>query len=64
MNNRRDFLKTAAVAASAIAFGARAVWMQDGVIHHEAAEHARRAALVAVMNTCILKEHVKRFRLP
>jgi uncharacterized protein len=52
------------IVESAIPIGARAVWMQEGVIHHEAAERARRAGLVAVMNTCILKEHVKRFRLP
>jgi predicted CoA-binding protein len=52
------------IVESARAIGARAVWMQEGVIHHEAAERARRAGLVAVMNTCILKEHIKRFRLP
>ena len=52
-----------AIVESAIPIGARAVWMQEGVIHHEAAERARRAGLVAVMNTCILKEHIKRFRL-
>jgi predicted CoA-binding protein len=51
------------IVESAIPIGARAVWMQEGVIHHEAAERARRAGLVAVMNTCILKEHIKRFRL-
>jgi predicted CoA-binding protein len=51
------------IVESAIPIGARAVWMQEGVIHHEAAERARRAGLIAVMNTCILKEHIKRFRL-
>jgi predicted CoA-binding protein len=48
---------------SAIRIGARAVWMQEGVIHHEAAERARRAGLVVQMNACILKEHVRRLRL-
>lgn len=48
---------------AAIRIGARAVWMQEGVIHAEAAEKARRAGLLVVMNTCILKEHIKRFRL-
>jgi uncharacterized protein len=52
-----------AIVESAIAIGARAVWMQEGVIHQEAAERARQAGLVVVMNTCILKEHIKRFRL-
>jgi len=48
---------------SAIRIGARAVWMQERVIHPEASERARRAGLFAVMDVCILKEHVKRFRL-
>ncbi len=51
------------VVESAIRIGARAVWMQEGVIHPEAAEQARRAGLVVVMDACMLKEHVKRFRL-
>lgn len=38
--------------------------MQEGVIHSEAAERARHAGLFVIMNTCILKEHIKRFRLP
>ena len=52
------------IVESAIRIGARAIWMQEGVIHPEAAERARRAGLFVVMNTCILKEHIKRFRLP
>jgi len=48
---------------AAIRIGARAVWMQEGVMHAEAAEKARRAGLLVVMSTCILKEHIKRFRL-
>ncbi len=51
------------IVESAIRIAARAVWMQEGVINHEAAERARRAGLLVVMNTCILKEHIKRFRL-
>jgi uncharacterized protein len=49
---------------SAVRIGARAVWMQEGVIHHEAAETARQAGLFVIMDSCILKEHIKRFRLP
>jgi uncharacterized protein len=51
------------VVDSAIRIGARAVWMQEGVIHAEAAERARQAGLAVVMDRCILKEHVRRFRL-
>jgi uncharacterized protein len=50
-----------AVVESAIRIGARAVWMQEGVIHRESAERARKAGLFVVMDACILKEHVKRF---
>ena len=56
--------KVLAVVESAIRVGAKAVWMQEGVIHSGAAELARQAGLLVVMDTCILKEHVKRFRLP
>jgi len=48
---------------AAIRIKARAVWMQESVIHHEAAERARRAGLFVQMNSCILKEHVRRLRL-
>ena len=52
------------IVESAIRIGARSVWMQEGVAHAEAAERARRAGLFVVMNCCILKEHIKHFRLP
>lgn len=51
------------IVESAIRIGARAVWLQEGVIHHEAAERARQAGLIVMMDSCILKEHIKRFRL-
>jgi len=51
------------IVESAIRIGARGVWMQEGVIHPQAAERARSAGLFVIMNTCILKEHIKRFRL-
>lgn len=52
------------IVESAVRIGARAVWMQEGVIHPEAAERARRAGLFVIQDTCILKEHIKRFKLP
>lgn len=36
---------------------ARAIWMQEDVIHEKAAEKARRAGLFVIMDSCILKEH-------
>jgi len=51
------------IVESAIRIGARGVWMQEGVVHPQAAERARSAGLFVIMNSCILKEHIKRFRL-
>jgi uncharacterized protein len=48
------------IVESAIRIGGSAVWMQEGVLHPAAAERARQAGLFVVMNTCILKEHVRR----
>lgn len=47
-----------AIVESAIHIGARAVWMQEGVVHEEAAHKAREAGLTVVMDRCILKEHM------
>jgi predicted CoA-binding protein len=48
------------IVESAVRIGARALWMQEGVINEAAAERARQAGLFVVMNACILKEHVRR----
>lgn len=39
-----------------------AIWMQEDVIHEKAAEKARQAGILVVMDRCILKEHRARFR--
>ncbi len=39
-----------------------AIWLQEGVIHEEAAEKARKAGIFVVMDMCVLKEHRSRFR--
>jgi predicted CoA-binding protein len=38
------------------------IWMQEEVIHEQAAEKARQAGILVVMDRCILKEHRVRFR--
>ena len=45
------------VVEEAIRIGAKAVWMQEGVIDWEAAARARKAGLLVVMDSCMLKQH-------
>ena len=42
---------------AAIRIGAKAIWMQESVVHDEAAAAARAAGLFVVMDRCILKDH-------
>lgn len=44
----------------AIAIGAKAVWLQEGVIDQDAAQRALSAGLLAVMDRCWLKEYARR----
>ena len=44
---------------AAIRIGAKGIWMQEEVVHEDAARKAREAGLEVVMDRCILKEHRK-----
>ncbi len=45
------------IADQVIRMGAKALWLQEGIVHNEAAAKARAAGLVVVQSRCILKEH-------
>jgi|TARA_B100000686_G_scaffold249012_1_gene258946 predicted CoA-binding protein len=45
------------IAESAINIKAKALWLQDGVINHEAAELAKNSGLIVVMDDCMLRRH-------
>ena len=45
------------IVEEAIQIGARGIWMQEGVIHPEAAQLAEKAGLWVVMDRCLMIEH-------
>ena len=45
------------IAKSAVTVGAKALWLQDGVINEDGAALAEKAGLLVVMNDCMLRQH-------
>jgi predicted CoA-binding protein len=50
------------IVEQAIRLKVPAIWMQEDVVHEQAAAKARAAGIFVVMDRCILKEHLARFR--
>ena len=45
----------------AVKVGAKVVWMQEGIMHQEAAKTAEATGLTVIMDRCIMKEHMTLF---
>jgi hypothetical protein len=50
------------IVEQAIRLKVPAIWMQEDVVHEKAAAKARAAGIFVMMDRCILKEHLARFR--
>ena len=47
------------IVESCIRLGIKKLWLQDGVIHEEAALHAQAAGITVVMDRCMYRDHVQ-----
>ena len=45
------------IVAEAVKIKARVIWMQQGIVNHEAAAQARQAGLTVVMDRCMKIDH-------
>ena len=53
----RESSAVPAIVEEAIAAGAKVIWMQQGIVHNEAAAKAKAAGLAVIQNKCIYQEH-------
>jgi len=48
-----------AIVESCIKLGIKNLWLQDGVVHEEAALRARQAGITVVMDRCMFRDHTQ-----
>ncbi|MFZ3262275.1 MAG: CoA-binding protein [Thiobacillus sp.] len=48
-----------AIVESCIRLGIKNLWLQEGVVHEEAALRARQAGIVVVMDRCMLRDRMR-----
>jgi len=48
-----------AIVDSCINLGIKNLWLQDGVVHEEAALRARQAGITVVMDRCMFRDHTQ-----
>jgi len=58
----RDSSAVPGVVEDAIEVGAKVLWLQVGVVHAEAAQRAKDAGLIVVMDRCIKVDHARLMR--
>lgn len=59
VNVFRESAAIPGVVDETLAVGAPAIWIQEGIVHDAAAEKARAAGLMVVMDRCIWKDCVR-----
>jgi predicted CoA-binding protein len=50
-----------AIVEQCLALHLPAIWVQEGIVHDAAAQHAQAAGMAVVMDRCILKDYVRLF---
>jgi hypothetical protein len=59
VNVFREAAAIPGVVEETLAIGAPAIWIQEGIVHEDAAEKARAAGLTVVMDRCIWKDYLR-----
>jgi len=59
VNVFRESAAIPGIVEECLAINAPAIWIQEGIVHDEAAEKARAAGLAVVMDRCIYKDYVR-----